>query len=103
MIHIKDDYYIDSDAYQFILKQDMHRVDKEGKPVFDLIGYYATVEQALRGYLKTQMRGYASKPDIEIGEALDFFEQMIKELVERCNQDRMLLELEETLRKTEVK
>ena len=59
MIHIKDDYYIDSDAYQFILKQDMHRVDKEGKPVFDLIGYYATVEQALRGYMKTQMRGYS--------------------------------------------
>ena len=39
MIHIKDDYYIDSDAYQFILKQDMHRVDKEGRPVFDYLGY----------------------------------------------------------------
>ena len=48
MIHIKDDYYIDSDAYQFMLKKDMHRVDKEGRPVFDYLGYYATVEQALR-------------------------------------------------------
>lgn len=103
MIHIKDDYYIDSDAYQFILKQDMHRVDKEGRPIFDNLGYYATVEQALRGYLKTEMRGYASKPDIEIGEALDFFEQMMKELVERCNQNRMLLELENLLNNTGVK
>lgn len=103
MIHIKDDYYIDSDAYQFILKQDMHRQDKDGKPVFDYLGYYATVEQALRGYLKIQMRGYASKPDIEIGEALDYFEAMMKELTERCNQHRMLLEMEEMLTKTEVK
>lgn len=103
MIHIKDDYYIDSDAYQFILKQDMHRVDKEGRAVYEIIGYYATVGQALRGYLKAEMRGYASKPDIEIGEAFDYFEQMMKELVERCNQDRMLLEMEEMLNKTEVK
>ena len=103
MIHIKDDYYIDADAYQFILKQDMHKKDKEGRDVYDSISYHATVEQALRSYVRLQMRGYASKPDIEIGEALDFFEQMMKELMERCNQNRMLLELEETLRNTEVK
>ena len=103
MIHIKDDYYIDADAYQFILKQDMHKKDKEGRDIYDSISYHATVEQALRSYVRLQMRGYASKPDIGLGEAIDYFETMMRELVERANQERMLLELEETLRKTEVK
>lgn len=80
MIHIKDDYYIDSDAYQFILKKDLHRKDKDGEDVFDTLGYFATFEQAIRGYQREEQRNYASKPNIEVGEAFDFFEQMAEAL-----------------------
>lgn len=91
MIHIKGNYYIDADETQFILKEDKHRVDKEGRPIFDSLGYYGTFKQAVSGFLKMEQRGnIANGPDRELDEA---FRDM----------NLLVLELEELLNKTEVK
>ena len=91
MIHIKGDYYIDADETQFILKEDKHKVDKEGRPIFDFIGYYGTFKQAVSGFLKMEQRGnIASGPDRELDEA---FRDM----------NLLVLELENLLNNTEVK
>jgi hypothetical protein len=91
MIHIKDDYYIDADETQFILKEDKHRVDKEGRPIFDSLGYYGTFKQAVSGFLKMEQRGIiANGPDRELDEA---FRDM----------NLLVIELENLLNNTEVK
>ena len=91
MIHIKGDYYIDADETQFILKEDKHKVDKEGRPIFDFIGYYGTFKQAVSGFLKMEQRGnIASGPDRELDEA---FRDM----------NLLVIELENLLNNTEVK
>ena len=91
MIHIKGDYYIDADETQFILKEDKHKVDKEGRPIFDNLGYYGTFKQAVSGFLKMEQRGnIASGPDRELDEA---FRDM----------NLLVIELENLLNNTEVK
>lgn len=51
MIRINDDYLIDCDEVQYILKQDLHKTEtKNGKEsqVVKSLGYYSTLENALR-------------------------------------------------------
>lgn len=86
MIHIKGDYYIDADPYQFILKRDMHKVDKDGRAMFDFISYHATFAQAVKGYCKmAQRQDIIDKPDRELVEAFFDFETIVRELEELLN------------------
>lgn len=52
MIRINDDWVVDVDQYNYILKKDMHREEKsrDGKsmvPVYNAVGYYASLRKAL--------------------------------------------------------
>ena len=50
MIRINDDYVIDTgDNMNYILKEDKHKLDKDGNPVYVTLGYYSRLESALLG------------------------------------------------------
>jgi len=86
MIHIKDNYYIDADETQFQLIRMTGKLDKQGKPIKDFIGYYATFAQAVRGYCKmAQRQDIINKPDRELCDAFFDFENLVRELEELLN------------------
>ena len=52
MIRINDDWVIDVDAYNYILKRDLHRMEKSRDkktmvPAYTTIGYYGSLRKAL--------------------------------------------------------
>lgn len=50
MIRINENYVIDTgDNMNYILKEDKHKIDKEGNPVYVTLGYYSRLESALIG------------------------------------------------------
>lgn len=77
MIRITDRFYIDANTNCYTLKEKTTIQDKEsenyGKEVFKDLGYYVSLEHCLKGLLKTNIREYISKNDVEI-------KDLIKEL-----------------------
>lgn len=77
MIRITDRFYIDANTNCYTLKEETTIQDKEsenyGKEVFKDLGYYVSLEHYLKGLLKTNIREYISKNDVEI-------KDLIKEL-----------------------
>ena len=86
MIKINNEYYIDGETNNFILKQVHYAENKETgeKKRQDLIiGYYGTVDIALKGYLKHRSREIVHNKDFEsIKEYLKYIEKLDKELEE---------------------
>lgn len=86
MIKINDEYYIDTDTYSFVLKKVHFAKDKKtGKEIRQdiSVGYYATIDIALKGYLKHKSREIVSKKDFEnIKEYLDYIKELDKKLKE---------------------
>lgn len=86
MIHINNEYYIDADAYSFVLKKVHFAKDKKtGEEVRKdiTVGYYATIDIALKGYLKHKSREIVSKADFKnIKQYLDYIKELDKELKE---------------------
>lgn len=74
MIRINEDYIIDCDEVQYILKQDRHKTEtgKDGKerPVMDNLGYYSTLENALRGYIGVLTRKRHASVEMSVYDAL---------------------------------
>lgn len=74
MIRINDDYLIDCDEVQYVLKQDTHKTEttKDGdtRPVVKNLGYYSTLENALRGYIGILTRKRHSSVEMSVYDAL---------------------------------
>lgn len=86
MIKINDEYYIDTDTYSFVLKKIHYVKDKktEKETRQDIsIGYYSTIEIALKGYLKHKSREIVNQKDFRnIKEYLDYIKELDKKLKE---------------------
>lgn len=86
MIKINDEYYIDTDNCSYVLKKVHYAKDK--KTVEEIrqdisVGYYATIDIALKGYLKHKSREIVSKKDFEsIKEYLEYIKKLDKSLKE---------------------
>lgn len=52
MIRVNDDYVILVDTLNYALCRDAHKEDKKGNPVYKSIGYYPSLELALKGIIK---------------------------------------------------
>lgn len=88
MIKLLRDYAIDVTKYGYNLMVDKHRVNKEGKPVYETLGYYTTLEQvvnACRDYIiKMKLRDdvYSLKEALEIIKTCDLdFKKYLKEVL----------------------
>ncbi len=67
MIKIDDTYSITADSHNYILQEKKISQNEEGKNEEYLtnIGYYTTIDNALKGLLKKEMRKYLSKDTIQ--------------------------------------
>ena len=86
MIKINDEYYIDTDTYSFVLKKVHYAKDKKtgAETRQDIsIGYYATIDIALKGYLKHRSRELVHNKDFKsIKEYLEYIKKLDKSLKE---------------------
>ncbi len=76
-------YVIDNDSYSTILKQKTTRVDKEGFPIYDVIGYYSTTEHCVKGLLNYLLK-QKTKSDSKINDVkgiIEVIEQTKEELI----------------------
>ena len=90
MIRINDDWVVDVDQYNYILKKDMHREEKsrDGKgmvPVYNTVGYYGSLRKALDALggeiIRDKLRG-GSRTLCEAVQAIRECEAEWKRLVE---------------------
>ncbi len=72
MITLKHDCLIDVSQNNFTLMLDKHKQDKNGKPIYETLGYYSTLQGAVCGardyYVKRQLESdtYTLDKAIEI-------------------------------------
>ena len=64
MIKISDDIFIDADINNYILKKKVQRKkDDQVKEVFEVLGFYSSIEQLLLGLIKKELRKFISKKE----------------------------------------
>lgn len=84
MIKLNDNYFIESDGTNFILKQKVDRVNKETKETYVSsvpLGYYGgNLDQALNGYAKHVMLDYTKDNDVCLLKVLDKLEEIKQEI-----------------------
>ena len=77
MVKLTDTYYIDADIRCYTLKEKTIVQDKKsknyGNEIFKDLGYYVSLEECLKGYIKVVTRKYIHNNNIET-------EQLIKEI-----------------------
>ena len=57
MIKISDDIFIDADINNYILKKKVQRKKNDQvKEVFEVLGFYSSIEQLLLGVIKKELR-----------------------------------------------
>lgn len=83
MVKINEEYYIDADTYSYQLKQVHYAETKKGEQIRDdkTIGYYPTVEELLKGYLKHRGREIVKTKEFSnIQSYMKYIQKLDKEL-----------------------
>lgn len=79
---IEDDWYIIVENYDYAIGKYM-RTDKKGKDVYNIIGYYATPEKALVGYVEYRQRMTMLQSDVgDLSDMVDILSNERKRLSE---------------------
>lgn len=96
MIHIIDDWYVDVDDYQYILKKDLHRKRRDRKSgaetdEYKTAGYYSSLAKAIDAlgnkFILEDLRGRSTElaeACTRIREQTDRWESIKKEIMEAC-------------------
>ena len=74
MLKIDEKYFINTNSKSYVHLLDTGRqnsVNGIEKEVFKVIGYYATLEQALNGYCDQNLKNYISDHDINLSAVLE--------------------------------
>lgn len=75
MVHLVEDFYIDSDPNNYILRQKMVIKNKEsknyGQETFKDLGYYTDLETLLKGFVKFKGREFCMKKNKEIKDLIE--------------------------------
>lgn len=53
MVRVNEYYVIDVDERNYTVKLDKHKTDKKGNAVYDVCGYYGTIEGAIKGVINS--------------------------------------------------
>ena len=56
MIRVNEDYVVDVDKLCYAAKIDKHKKDKKDNDIYEVVGYYGTLEEALKGIVKFMNR-----------------------------------------------
>lgn len=55
-VHIEGNLFLESDERQFIIKEYSGKIDTTGKELFKALGYYPTVQQALKSFVNMKVK-----------------------------------------------
>jgi hypothetical protein len=81
MIKINEKYFIDADNNNFVLKEylgkRLNKKTNEKEDAYEIWGYYNTIESALKGLVKRELRKFISKQEIN---SLNDLQQKIDDL-----------------------
>lgn len=80
MIRIKDDYVIIVGEAEYIAAIDRHKKNKKGYPIYKLLGYYSTFNNALKGIYEYMIRIGLREKDYTLPEAIDYLTKMNDEM-----------------------
>lgn len=80
MIRINSEYVIDCDEVQYILRRDKQKKDKRGRDVLEALGYYSTLEHALKGYVDYITKKRHADAEISVREAVMICREERREL-----------------------
>ena len=88
MVRINETYCVDVDENCYTVKIDKHTTDKKGNAVYVTVGYYGTLENAIKGVIK-DMNKKDLKKDCTLEEALKIvqhnnmeFEKLLRKAME---------------------
>ena len=80
MIHVFKSYYIDGDSYNYILKRKTRKKDQDGEIIYEVEGYYTTIEGAINGLRQKFGREKITQgKEITLAEAYKQFKNLNKE------------------------
>ena len=87
MIRVNENYCIDVDDKCYTVKIDKHKVDKKGNPVYEIVGYFKNLENAIKGVIDS-INKKKLQSDYTLKEALTIiqesnrkFEELMKEVI----------------------
>lgn len=81
MIHIIDDWYLDTDDKCFVLKRDTGSFDKNNNKMYVDYTYHSTLEQSL-SYLMRKYQKNATELNMEISSYLELCKTINQEFVD---------------------
>lgn len=88
MIQVDKNYVIDVDRHCYTVKIDKHKEDKNGNPVFEVYGYYGSLENAIKGVIDAMNTAKLKRGTHTLEEALqivqknnDQFTKLLKKVV----------------------
>ena len=88
MIQIDKNYIIDVDKHCYTVKIDKHREDKNGNPVYEVWGYYSSLENAIKGVIDAMNTAKLKRGTHDLEKALqivqktnDQFTKLLKKAV----------------------
>ena len=82
MIRVNDNYCIDVDSFGYTVKIDKHKTDKKGNGIFETVGYFSTIESAIKGVIKSMNLKQLSDGVHSLKQALEIIQANNKQFVE---------------------
>jgi hypothetical protein len=93
MVRINENYIIDVDEKCYAVKFDKHKTDKKGNAVYDVCGYYGSLESAIKGVIKSMNSKALSEGIHSLEQAIEVvssnnrcFENMLKKALEEMGE-----------------
>lgn len=71
MIRLTDEYFIEADAYNYILCKDYGKTDKTGKRMYKALGYFGRLQELLEYWTETVIKKHLTedKEEFTLNEA----------------------------------
>jgi hypothetical protein len=82
-IQVEDKIFIESDERQFILKESTGKFDDKGNALYKNLGYFATVNQALKHFVKLNIMKSEAKNVSELITDIERIENNIEHLLKK--------------------
>lgn len=82
MIHVKGNWYIDSDGGEYILQRDTGKKDKKGNAIFSDRSYHISIESALMKLARRTQMNVTELNDMELKEAIAVFQKITEQIKE---------------------
>lgn len=77
-VHIEDNLYLESDEYQFVIKEYTGKLDKNNKELFKVHGYFSSIQHAMKHFLKMKVKKSTAKTLLELVEDIKNIEKYIE-------------------------